>query len=307
MSGKWTGVWIGLLAGAAALLLLHGAVFASGGAYIGNSETGSAAEPAQRFRSTANNLYSAVVNGDRSGSYYELVKLAKLAGDRGLRSHGYSAGWAAVDKSLSDAKAALSAGTEADKLLEAASRLRLAADSLAGGGEALWLQYEPLLKEDARQVAIAWTTSGSLAKSAAAARLATLERHWEVIEPAVLLSRDPLQAEAMREAVAYSGKLLKASGDPQSAWIIQSFRSVSETADTLFRAAGSEGNDATEPAVAPPASPNMPGGWMLYALVPLIAAVLGYAGWSNYRGGQHGVRVHPAKGEPPSHNGVARK
>lgn len=221
-----------------------------------------------------------------------------------LRRSGGELGWIAVDEAFREAEVAASRQSDADGLLAAASKLRLAADSLAGGDDALWLQYRPILKEDARQLVIAWTTSGASETGTAEARMRTLRQHWELIEPSALLMRDKEMAEAMRDSIAYSSRLLTSRDGTRTGLAVQSFESLSGTADRLFLAGG---GDLPADALPLPLAPRSGGGWLIYTIVPLICALLTYVGWSNYRQGQHGVIVLPARPERPSRNGVVRK
>lgn len=130
MSKRWTGIWMALISGAAAVLLVHGVVHAASG----RSEQPSApAAEVIRFQLSADKLYSAVMQGSRNESYYELRTLKKLSGESLLRQHGHTEGWAEVDGTILSAEQALQAGAADGTLLDAASRLRLAADSLTMG------------------------------------------------------------------------------------------------------------------------------------------------------------------------------
>ena len=198
MSKRWTGIWMALISGAAAVLLVHGVVHAASGR---SEQPPAPAAEVIRFQLSADKLYSAVMQGSRNESYYELRTLKKLCGESLLRQHGHTEGWAEVDRTILGAEQALQAGAADGTLLDAASRLRLAADSLTMGDRALWLQYEPLLLEDARQMVIAWTPGGEQSRKAANARLITLSRHWELVEPAARLNRDPDQAASFSEGI----------------------------------------------------------------------------------------------------------
>ncbi|QJC51891.1 hypothetical protein HGI30_10245 [Paenibacillus albicereus] len=303
MSRRW---WAALTAGLAAALLLHGAALAAAASreYAASEDELRLRAKQESFRAAADQLYESVMAADRNGIFYTLRDAEAAAGDETLRSSGGELGWIAVDEALRQASAAASRQSDTDGLLAAASKVRLAADSLTGGDDALWLQYRPILKEDARQLIIAWTTSGASDNGTAEARMKTLQQHWELIEPSALLMRDKALAEAMRDSIAYSSRLLTSRDGTRTGWAVQSFESLSGTADRLFLAGGGGGD---LPAEALPLPPRAGGSWLIYAIVPLICALLTYVGWSNYRQGQHGVIVLPARPERPSRNGVVRK
>ncbi|WP_101809054.1 sporulation protein YpjB [Paenibacillus pasadenensis] len=306
MSRRW---WAAIAAGLAAALLLHGAALAAAAsrASTANEDDLGLRAKQERFQAAADRFYESVMAADRNGIFYTLRDAAATAGDSVLRRSGGELGWIAVDEALLEAEAAASRRSEADRLLAAASKLRLAADSLTGGDDALWLQYRPVLKEDARQLVIAWTTSGASGTGTAEARMKTLQQHWELVEPSALLMRDKALTEAMRDSIAYSSRLLTSHDGTRTGWAVQSFESLSAAADRLFLASGGEGGYLAADALPHPLPPHSGGGWLIYTIVPLICALLTYVGWSNYRQGQHGVIVLPARPERPSRNGVVRK
>ncbi|OXM16619.1 sporulation protein YpjB [Paenibacillus herberti] len=305
MSRRW---WAVVVACLAAALLLNGVAFAAAirknPADLVEQDVRSRDKQAQ-FQAAAERLYDAVMNNERSELFYSLRDVRQLAEDEQLRQSGSELGWIAVDSSVREAQREIEAGGSAHLLLSAASSIRLAADSLTAGNEALWLQYEPVIKEDARQLIIAWTTAGGQGGAAAGARMATLKGHWDLIEPAALLARERDKAEGMRNSIVYSSKLLASQDGTRTGWAVQSFEAVSSAAEDLFRTDTED--DANLPANAIPQPLQPTGGWLLYSIVPLICALLGYVGWINYRRGQHGVTVMPAPAERPSRNGVARK
>lgn len=303
MSRRW---WAAAAASLAAALLLYSvamtAVFPANAAVEDNSRY---AVKQLRFHAAAEKLYDAVMSDDRNGQFYSLRDLRLLSSDDELRLSGGRLGWLAIDSSLREAEKEWKSGRNAGNLLQAASRIRLAADSLTAGSEALWLQYEPLIREDARQLIIAWTMAGGRGSEAASARMATLQNHWELIEPAALLVKEQEKAEELRDSILYSSKLLTSKDGSRTGWAVQSFETVSEAASRLFRSDAEAGADL--PADALPQLAQPPGGWIMYSIAPLICALLIYAGWMNYRRGQHGVTVYPPPAERPSRNGVARK
>ena len=109
------------------------------------------------------------------------------------------------------------------------------------------------------------------------------------------------------KASVYSSKLLNAKSEVQTGWILQSFQSLSSSASVLFSDSDEQASSDSVSAGALPGGLSSSGVRIFYVLFPFISVILGYAGWTGYRRGQHGVRLHPAPEEKPSHNGVFRK
>ncbi|WP_190287503.1 sporulation protein YpjB [Paenibacillus darwinianus] len=224
-------------------------------------------------------FYQASIEGNRQLAYGYVLKIKSVAGDRELRSLGTKEGWKVLDERLNAAETLIERGEFAYTWREEAARLKLAVDALSRDRNALWRQYERLLREDLSRLRKAWQRGGKEGDASAYAALDQLESHTLRLEAAAAFGAEPARVSLLKERIRYTEKLLQAApGGPDSAnrtLTEGSFMLLGDSVDRLFAS-----DTARSAAVSASGHPS----WQWAAMLAVIVlAGLFYTGWQKFR------------------------
>ena len=157
------------------------------------------------------------------------------------------------------------------KALEAAVKIRLAADALTHREKPMWLGYRDAFGRDAARLKEA--IDGGRPEEARRALKAFYD-HYLLIRPAVLISRSASLAEQLDSWFIFMNGLL-AAGDPGDARLKEGAKHADRLIDDLFRA-------DDEPAAAGAGPAGEPVRWAAI-VCGAIVSVLVYVGYRKYR------------------------
>ncbi|UVI32417.1 sporulation protein YpjB [Paenibacillus spongiae] len=248
----------------------------------------------------ADRLYAAVNAGNRQLAYSTINRLQQAAAKPVIRQAGKQPGWAAFDRSILDARQALSEGKGNEAYLQAA-RLKLAADALFRKAP-LWLQYREVLKNDMVRIRQAWHSQGVNPSEAALATLSVLQLHAKRIEIAALMGQPEKQVSALYDQIKRTERTLVLASNTQSnkRLVEGSFSALEKTVDALFGSDGAAAVDALLNSTLPQTIGESRRGREQLATMYIsafILGVLGYVGWRRYRFDQnHGSSYPPTDG-----------
>lgn len=234
-----------------------------------------------RLLELSDELYQSAFEGNRQLVFQYTQRLARLSAVPELRSAvGSAAGWRELDATARRLQQVILGGKPHAELWQASSRLMLAYDALAKSEQALWLNYEEVLKEDVRRVFLAWRTLEKHHAAAAVAALKPLEDHVRLIRPAALLEREVEQVEALQQSVVFARRLLEAAADGRAdrSRVEPMFGALDAAIDRLF---GSQHSAEAEPVFSPVLT-GMPWRWTLLLSI-IIISVLSFSGYRRYR------------------------
>ncbi|MCQ6558008.1 sporulation protein YpjB [Paenibacillus mendelii] len=250
------------------------------------------------FVKLADQVYAAANAGNRQLAYSMVNRLEQAAAKPEIRNIGNLPGWEAFDRSLRDARQALSDDKGNAAYLQAA-RLKLAADALFRKAP-LWLQYREVLKNDLVRMRQAWSAQGIDRPAAALANLNVLQLHSKRIEVAALMGRPQEQVRAFYDQIERTERILAfASSHKEHKRLVEgAFIALDQTVEALFvtNAAVAE---APLPAMLPQTIRDARRGKEQLATMYISAfvlGVLGYAGWRRYRFDQNHGAAYPPTG-----------
>ncbi|MBB6735453.1 sporulation protein YpjB [Cohnella zeiphila] len=272
--------------GGAVLAIVLAALFICAATARAAAPAAGSGDAVSAFRSAADSLYDALTKGNRLEASRQLTAAEKAFRALPMTAIPTAEGVEALAGSVTEMKRALaSLQPDDERLQRAAGALRLAADVLTRPEEPLWLQYKPLLLEDADKLDAALADKGKDGAPGGQA-LAALERiqtRYALIRTAVLMTREEPSAVVRTDSVLrYAERVLKADR-PDSSLLGGLAEPVREALAGLFP-------DSGEPQTAVPAL--MPPTWGFAATVgSFIVTILSWAGWRRYRYD----RAHPKR------------
>ena len=242
-----------------------------------------------RFDQSAAALYEAAYSNNRHAGYIHLQKLKRYMEDGMLDAFGNVDGWLAVQQAAASIEKALGSKDANSGWMNEAAQIRLAADALVRPGEALWLQYEKLLREDANRIRLAWNRYAGDNVAAASAMLVSMQDHMNRIEPAARMYDHGMRTTELVERIQYMGRLLESKRvgtEKVKAEVDRTIIALDSSVSRMFQE-----HAAAAPVIAVPAKSN-PIGWALF-LGAIICAALAYSGWRKYKQLPFGIkRLH---------------
>lgn len=168
--------------------------------------------------------------------------------------------------------------------LEAAAKLRMAADSLHHASQPLWLQYYKIIREDLQEM-----TKYEALNNAVELRRAfeSLQHHYEIIRPAVVIQKKPYEVQMIDSWMSYAGGLTLTSGSDAKSRR-EMIKQGEGLLNTLF------GKEKDEPVFASITVWQDQTLWISCILLFMLAA-LGYTGYRKYRAEQENITPVPPK------------
>jgi sporulation protein YpjB len=277
-----------------ALLLLAIGVFAVLAVACGNGQQRSApaAQPPaaqiapsdaaklEQLNQLAETMYKLAMNGSYMEARSRLLDMSALATRIQYAGVTTIEGVQALTETMTEAQRAFNAvrlRPEEAKL--SAAKVRLATDALTHKNDPMWLQYERVLVEDARQMDEGVRTQNAKAVQTA---VAGLKAHYDTIRPAVLISRDPQLNEKMDSLLTFLTNQSRATPLPVNN-LEQGAIHLRDALDQLFGR-----KDVS--AFVPIADHRRPIVWTI-VIGSVITAILAYAAWQMLRDGRSEVRI----------------
>jgi sporulation protein YpjB len=270
--------------GSAVLLLaMLTALFGAATARVEAAPATGAGDAVSAFRSAADSLYDALTKGNRLEASRSLTAAERAFRALPMTTIPTAEGVEALAGSVAEMKRAWAALQPDEQRLErAAGALRLAADALARPEEPMWLQYKPLLLDDADRLAAELNGNAAAPSGQALAALERIQTRYALIRAAALLTREPSAVERADSVIRYAERVMKAD-KPNPALLAGIADPVRQALAALFPA-------QSEPQTAVPAL--MPPTWGFAATIgSFIVTILSWAGWRRFRYD----RAHPKR------------
>lgn len=261
--------WTVLLPGAVLLwFMLLSVSFAA--ALSGESKE--AAERMKPIDECAESIYRHIQAGDIEAARLELTRLERLVTETSFQGVTGIEGLEALTSAIVEAKRAFHAVRPSSSTeLAAAAAVRLAADALTHRHNPLWLRYESILEDDLVKLRNSYqlTDQQGMIKS-----LEQLERHYAVMRPAALISREPHLIEKIDSLFTFIRGRAEAEG-PRDKALLTGFVQLKSAFDELFR-------PQDRPTLLVLLPLDNPWYWsLIFSLI--ILSVLIYWSWFRYR------------------------
>lgn len=186
----------------------------------------------QLLNETADQMYQSINRGEVLEARNKLLAMSDQVTQ--IRFDGVTSaeGLNAFTQLLTEAKRIYNSASfspEQGKL--AAARIRLAADALTHAHQPMWRQYGHMLEEQLNRMAEAVDRYN---KTAAAAAFKELEQHYQMIRPALLISRQPDEVEKTDSLFMFLQNQLGAA-ELQSSQLATGIAELRRTFDQMFR------------------------------------------------------------------------
>lgn len=254
----------------------YGVVWADGSSSLPSKQ-------AEQLSMAVETLYRDVVDGNIIKVRTETEQIEKLFTSSSFQGLTEVEGIHALAECIVEVKVATAqASLQPELWLQATAKLRLAANSLSNKQQPLWHQYYKVVRED---LSIMQDQLNSNHKQGMKDAYDSLQAHYELIRPAVVIQKKPFEVHMIDSWISYAGGLITSNTSKSEAirnMIIQG----EEHFNVLF------GKKKDEPAFAPQIEFNsaQKGIW-IGAL--FIVSILTYVGYRKYRGAQHNMKPFP--------------
>lgn len=230
---------------------------------------------AQQLEQAAEALYGYVLEGDVMKVRQETEELSRILVSSSFEGMTSVEGINALSGVIMDLKAAVASAKISQQQLEtAATKLRLAANSLNQPGQPIWLQYYKLIREDLNAMERSGAANDLAGWKAAVERL---QSRYENIRPAVIVSRQAEVVNAFDSWLSYAAGIPSSSQKIERARLLEIVSYGQDAVRVMF------GKSKDEPALSLPLASQEFGIWGGLAASFIIAA-LAYAGYRKYRG-----------------------
>jgi sporulation protein YpjB len=242
------------------------------------------ADKLKRFNQTSEELFRFASDGNFERALAALQLLEKQATGMSFAGVTGLEGVQALFTSLIEAKRSLAAlEPDRQEVLIDAARIRLAADALLRRPQPMWHQYYRVLRDDLDALAAA---NAEKRTEDVRAIYAQFKTHFDVIRPALLISRSPSQTEKFVSLTAAFDAAIRTSG-VRFAQVEQLLPALGALVDETFER---EHEDAFVP-IPDSERPAL----VTLVIGSVILTVLAYAGWLKYRS-DPGYRTISGKG-----------
>jgi sporulation protein YpjB len=235
-------------------------------------ESNEAAERMKPIDECAESMYRHIQAGDIEAARLELTRLERLVTETSFQGITGIEGLEALTSAIVEAKRAFHAVRPSEgAALAAAAAVRLATDALTHRHNPLWLRYESILADDLVKLRNAYqlTDRQGVDKS-----LEQLERHYALVRPAALISREPHLIEKIDSLFTFIRGKAAAEG-PRDKALLSGFVQLTSAFDELFQ-------PQDRPALLMLLPLDNPWYWsLIFSLI--ILSVLIYWGWFRYR------------------------
>lgn len=245
----------------------------------------------QRVQRSADAIYEASTAGNRQTAYYAGQQLSSqlkqlLATDSLIESSQVQVIYREAKLMLANIEQKKSAVQWRPQ----AARIKLAVDaagaqSVEAPGNAMWLQYEPIIEEDIARIRQAINMRNTRAYASASAMLQTLQEHTDRIAIAAVIANKSTEMNALLNSVTYMSRVLDAGerGTIASQLSQQVLAPVEAATAALFI-----DNEEREQPVIAPIGGGVPHRW-IFGISSLISSLLAYVSWRKYKGTPYAI------------------
>lgn len=250
-----------------------------------NKDTALPLQQAQTLNAAAERLYRHVLEGNTNKALQEIKQIETVFESSSFQGLTKVEGIHVLAECIVEVKEATAqAQVHPEQWLNASAKLRLAVDSLSHPRQPLWLQYYKVVSED-----LDGMQKTLIANNRQALKQAydSLQGHYELIRPSVVIQREPYEVRTIDSWLSYAGGL-SSSGTSEPADIRNMLGQGEELMNELF------GKRKDESAFAPLSEFNLPWrGIMLGGIFILV--ILTYVGYVKYRDEQDKIRMVPPR------------
>lgn len=239
------------------------------------------AKKLELLNQTADELFRQSEAGTYAEARLKLIQFGDLMNS--IPFHGITSveGAHELSEAVVEAKRTFNAASiSPPKALKASSQIRLAADAITHSHQPMWLQYYKVMKDHAKALENAAVSRKTLEMRSA---LSAFEERYEIIRPAVWISREPWQGEKMDSLLAFLDNQAEAK-DVSFDNLTAGTKQLQDAIDELF------GKKEERTAYVPIMNPGNPIQWSL-TIGSLIIAVLSYVAWRMFQGDRMFARI----------------
>jgi sporulation protein YpjB len=240
---------------------------------------------AQTLNVATERLYRYVLEGNTEKALQEIKQIETVFESSSFQGLTKVEGVHVLAECIVEVKEATAqAQVHPEQWLNASAKLRLAVDSLSHPRQPLWLQYYKVVREDLNAM-----QKTSIANNRQALKQAydSLQGHYELIRPSVVIQREPYEVRTIDSWLSYAGGL-SSSGTSETADIRSMLEQGEELLNELF------GKKKDESAFAPLSEFNLPWKGIILGGI-FILLILTYVGYRKYRGEQDRIRKVPPR------------
>lgn len=247
---------------------------------LSRNEAGTAPTASENWKqldSYAEQLYRASVAGELEQVQKTIYAMGKLFTETTFNGATSVEGVRALSDAIVQVKRILpSIQLKQEELMRATARLRLAADALAHPKQAMWLQYEQVLRDDMTRM-----LSTNQNKEWIPYANRWLE-HVDRIRPAATIQRDVQTIELMESLTQFIRDTAKGKHSPKEA-----NEALNKHGDTVLSQLF--GTEKANPTLGPPTYTPLPFQW-IFMLAFIVCMMLAYVGFQKYRYEQNAIR-----------------
>ncbi|MFC0214830.1 sporulation protein YpjB [Paenibacillus chartarius] len=234
----------------------------------------------EQMARSADDMYKLTVNGSYLEARSKLLDIGQQAAR--IRYDGVTSieGVQALTETLSEAQRSFNAvRPDPEEAKLRAAKVKLATDALTHKNEPMWLQYDKVLQENAR--AVEASIQAQDAKQLQAS-IAALKHHYQIIRPAVLISREPQINVNMESLLTFLTEQSQVKPLPMH----NLERGADQLRDAMNRLFGHQDESAYVPVV----DQRQPILWTV-VLGSVIGAILAFAAWQMFQDGRGEVSL----------------
>lgn len=238
---------------------------------------------AEQLSTAVETLYRDVVDGNITKVRMETEQIEKIFTSSSFQGLTEVEGIHALAECIVEVKVATAqASLQPELWLQATAKLRLAADSLSNREQPLWHQYYKVVRED---LSTMQNQLNSNNKQGLKQAYDSLQAHYELIRPAIVIQKKPYEVHMMDSWISYAGGITT-SDTSKSENIRSMITQGEEQFNILF------GKKKDEPAFSPQIEFNTPQ-WGIWIGALFIVSILSYVGYRKYRGEQRSMKILP--------------
>ncbi|AJS58063.1 sporulation protein YpjB [Paenibacillus sp. IHBB 10380] len=250
-----------------------------------NKGTSLPLQQAQTLNAATERLYRYVLEGNTEKALQEIKQIETVFESSSFQGLTKVEGVHVLAECIVEVKEATAqAQLHPEQWLNASAKLRLAVDSLSHPRQPLWLQYYKVVSEDLNAMQKTLVANNRQALKQA---YDSLQGHYELIRPSVVIQREPYEVRTIDSWLSYAGGL-SSSGTSETVDIRSMLEQGEELLNELF------GKKKDESAFASLSEFNLPWRGTIFGGI-FILVILIYVGYRKYRGEQDRIRKVPPR------------
>ncbi|PWW05525.1 sporulation protein YpjB [Paenibacillus cellulosilyticus] len=239
----------------------------------------------QRVQRSADAIYEAATEGNRQTAYFAGQQLSSQLQELLTADSSNTVNqWRGIYQESKLMLGNIEQGKSAVLWRPQAIRIKLAVDAAGAAAvgvpsNAMWLQYDPIIKEDIARIKQAINMRNAQAYASAGAMLHTLQEHVDRIAIAATIANKTAEMNALQNSVTYMSRLLEAG--ERGSIATQLSQQVLAPVEAASAALFGSNHEREQPVIAPIGG-GVPHRW-IFGISSLISSLLAYVSWRKYK------------------------